>query len=71
MLLCIQKISTEDQRSPRTINSNKTFTDKNLGIKKDYISIKTILTIKATTMNYSNPSIPHEENVESETLARA
>ena len=47
-----KKYIFKDQRSSRTINFNRTFTDTNPGNENDYIPMKTIFTINAATQDY-------------------
>ena len=55
------------QRYSRIINSNRTFADTNPGIKKNYIPIKIIFTLKTESGNYPNHCKSPEEGIKSET----
>ena len=49
ILLYIQKKTSTETRGLHRQLTHRTFTDTNLGIKKDHIPIKTIFTIKTAT----------------------
>ena len=64
-LICmyIYENINRDSRSSLTVNSGKTFTVKNTGIKMDQIPIKTLLPVKVALQK-------PEEGVKSETRVR-